>query len=169
LNNDSWFITWITSWDVTTALGYTPYNSSNPSGYITSSDIPTDVSDFNNDAGYLTSSTWVTTFNWSSWAITYTAPVTSVNWQTWAVSLTIPTISTITVTLTSAWWNNNTQTVTATGVTANNTVIVAPDPASITDYTSAGIYCSAQGSNSLTFTCDTEPSVDIDVNVVILG
>lgn len=33
LNNDSGFITWITSWDVTTALWYTPYDSSNPSGY----------------------------------------------------------------------------------------------------------------------------------------
>ena len=31
------YITGITSGDVTTALGYTPYNSSNPDGYITSS------------------------------------------------------------------------------------------------------------------------------------
>jgi hypothetical protein len=31
------YITGITSGDVTTALGYTPYNSSNPSGYITNS------------------------------------------------------------------------------------------------------------------------------------
>lgn len=31
------YITGITSSDVTTALGYTPYNASNPSGYITSS------------------------------------------------------------------------------------------------------------------------------------
>lgn len=41
LTNDSGFITGITSSDVTTALGYTPYNASNPSGYITSSDLPT--------------------------------------------------------------------------------------------------------------------------------
>lgn len=33
------YITGIASGDVTTALGYTPYNSSNPSGYITSSAI----------------------------------------------------------------------------------------------------------------------------------
>lgn len=33
LTNDSGYITGITSSDVTTALGYTPYNSSNPSGY----------------------------------------------------------------------------------------------------------------------------------------
>lgn len=36
LTNGAGFITGITSSDVTTALGYTPYNSSNPSGYITS-------------------------------------------------------------------------------------------------------------------------------------
>ena len=35
LTNDDGFITGITSSDVTTALGYTPYNSTNPSGYIT--------------------------------------------------------------------------------------------------------------------------------------
>lgn len=35
LNNDSGFITWITSSDVTTALWYTPYNSTNPAGYTT--------------------------------------------------------------------------------------------------------------------------------------
>jgi hypothetical protein len=33
LTNDSGYITGITSSDVTTALGYTPYDSSNPSGY----------------------------------------------------------------------------------------------------------------------------------------
>lgn len=41
LTNDSGFITGITSSDVTTALGYTPYSASNPNGYITSSDLPT--------------------------------------------------------------------------------------------------------------------------------
>ena len=41
LVNNAGYITGITSSDVTTALGYTPYNSTNPSGYITSSDLPT--------------------------------------------------------------------------------------------------------------------------------
>lgn len=36
-NNDSGYITGINSSDVTTALGYTPYNSTNPDGFITSS------------------------------------------------------------------------------------------------------------------------------------
>lgn len=35
--NNKGYITGITSSDVTTALGYTPYNSTNPNGYITSS------------------------------------------------------------------------------------------------------------------------------------
>lgn len=37
LTNNAGYITGITSSDVTTALGYTPYDSANPSGYITSS------------------------------------------------------------------------------------------------------------------------------------
>ena len=35
LSNGAWFITGITSGDVTTALGYTPYNATNPNGYTT--------------------------------------------------------------------------------------------------------------------------------------
>lgn len=81
----------------------------------------------------------------------------------------LPKQSTLTVTLASESWSNNEITVTATWVSASNTVIVAPYPASMTDYTSWWIYCSSQGSNSLTFVCDTEPTADIDVNVVILG
>lgn len=41
LTNDSGFITGITSNDVKTALGYTPYNSTNPDNFITSADLPT--------------------------------------------------------------------------------------------------------------------------------
>lgn len=73
LTNDSGFITGITSSDVTTALGYTPYNSTNPSGYqanvietvkvnntaLTPSSkavnitVPTKVSDLTNDSGFI--------------------------------------------------------------------------------------------------------------------
>jgi hypothetical protein len=35
LTNDAWYITWIDSTDVTTALWYTPYDSSNPDWYLT--------------------------------------------------------------------------------------------------------------------------------------
>lgn len=43
LTNDSGYITGITSSDVTTALGYTPYDSSNPSGYTTNTGTVTSV------------------------------------------------------------------------------------------------------------------------------
>jgi len=176
LNNDSWFITWITSWDVTTALGYTPYDSSNPSGYTSNTwDVvwPWSSTDWHlavfdwatwkliKDGGSVP--TWVPSW-WTDWQV-----LSKVSWNIDWASLTIPSISTITVTLASANWSNNEITVTATWVTASNTVIVSPDPSSITDYTDAKIYCSAQGTDSLTFTCDTEPSNDIDVNIVILG
>lgn len=74
----------------------------------------------------------------------------------------------LTITLTASGWSNNTQTVTATGVDSSSVVIVTPAPASISDYTSAGIYCSAQGTNTLTFTCATVPTSAITVNVLIV-
>lgn len=43
LTNDSGFITGITSTDVTTALGYTPYNSSNPNGYTSNAGTVTSI------------------------------------------------------------------------------------------------------------------------------
>lgn len=73
-----------------------------------------------------------------------------------------------TITLTSAGWSSNTQTVNVTGITATGVVLVSPDPTDQADYTSAGILCTAQAAGTLTFTCDTVPSGDIDVNVVML-
>ncbi len=77
-------------------------------------------------------------------------------------------VTTRTVTLSSANWTNDMQVVSCQGVTASNTVIVGPTPASGTDYGAAGIICTAQAANSLTFTCDTTPSANIDVNVIIM-
>lgn len=48
--NDSGYITGITSTDVTTALGYTPYNSSNPSGYTSNVGTVTSVNNTSPDA-----------------------------------------------------------------------------------------------------------------------
>lgn len=75
---------------------------------------------------------------------------------------------TVTVTLPSASWSGGVQTVTASGVTASNIVFVSPAPASFLAYAEAQIYCSAQGANSLTFTCQAVPSSDLTVNAVIL-
>lgn len=74
-----------------------------------------------------------------------------------------------TVTLAVADWSSNAQTVSVQGVSSSNTVLVAPAPSSNADYVSAGILCTAQATNSLTFTCQTVPSNAITVNVVILG
>ncbi len=73
-----------------------------------------------------------------------------------------------TITLTSAGWSSNTQTVTVNGVTSSSIVWVSPAPADTANYVSAGIICSAQGTDSLTFTCTTTPSAAIDVVVVAM-
>lgn len=94
--------------------------------------------------------------------------LTNVSWTpTWANPTWWST--TLTVTLASANWSNKSITVTATGVTVSNTVIVSPAPANINDYATNSVYCSAQGSGTLTFSCNTEPTVDIDVNVLIMS
>ena len=79
--------------------------------------------------------------------------------------------STLTVSLAVASWNttNKTISVTASGVTASNLVLVSPAPASTAVYSAAGVYCSAQASNSLTFTCSSIPTAAVTVNVVILS
>lgn len=74
----------------------------------------------------------------------------------------------LTLSLTVAWWTNKTQTVTATGVTATNTVIVSPSPSDIDKYAQYGIVCTSQGTDSLTFTCKTVPTEAISVGVVVL-
>ena len=73
-----------------------------------------------------------------------------------------------TATLSTSGWSGNSQTVNVTGVTASNNVIVAPAPASQTDYTNAGVKCTAQGAGTLTFTCDTTPTSALTVNVLII-
>lgn len=73
-----------------------------------------------------------------------------------------------TVTLAVADWSNNEQTVTVSGVKADSVVFVSPAPASASDYASAGILCTAQAADSLTFTCTTTPSNAINVNVVCM-
>lgn len=74
-----------------------------------------------------------------------------------------------TITLNSANWSSNSQTVTVTGASASNIIIVSPTPASYEAYGEAGVRCSAQASNSLTFTCTDTPSANLTVNAVILG
>ena len=72
-----------------------------------------------------------------------------------------------TATLAAADWVSGEQTVTGvSGVTSSNIVFVSPAPTSASDYASAGVLCTAQGTESLTFTCTSTPANDITVNVV---
>ena len=77
------------------------------------------------------------------------------------------TYTQLTVTLTVAGWSDNSQTITVSGVTANNAVIISPAPSSYLSYGEFGVYCSAQATNSLTFTCDSTPDVALTVNIFI--
>ena len=77
------------------------------------------------------------------------------------------TYTQIEITLTVAGWSGNSQTVTVSGVTANNAVIISPAPSSYLSYGEFGVYCSAQATNSLTFACDSTPDVALTVNIFI--
>ena len=208
LTNGAWFITGITSWDVTTALWYTPANDSSvvkltgnqtvawTKTFSTSPVVPSKTADATNTwtaiateaqvykkQDTLVSWTNIKTVNSNSllgsgnislnefnpwWTATtgYVVTKTAGGYE-WAAPSGWST--TTTCTLTSAWWSSNSQTVSVIGVTASNTVIVSPAPADIADYADKWVYCSAQGSGTLTFGCDTAPSGDIVVNVLIMS
>lgn len=74
-----------------------------------------------------------------------------------------------TVTLDTSGWSNKTQTVTVSGVTASNTVIISPNADSQAEYIDCTVVCTTQSSNSLTFTCETVPSVSLKVNIAIFS
>lgn len=78
----------------------------------------------------------------------------------------------VSVTLAAASWDSaaKTQTVTVTGVSATETAqMITPTPAlaSRTAYYDAGILCTGQAADSLTFTANTIPTADLTVYVVI--
>lgn len=78
-------------------------------------------------------------------------------------------VKALTVSLTVAGWTSSlTQTVTATGVTAAGNVIVSPAPASLDAYSSAGVRCTAQAANVLTFQCKKKPTEALMVEVLCL-
>ena len=74
-----------------------------------------------------------------------------------------------TVTVDKDDWNGSTQTVSVADVTANSSVLVCPIPADQTSALGFGVYCSGQGAGTLTFTCVTTPTVDIQYNVMVVG
>lgn len=75
-----------------------------------------------------------------------------------------------TVTLTTAGWGTSTkqQTVNITGMSAVKVCIVSPAPASFVAYGEAQVRATAQGSGTLTFTCEDIPSAELTVIVTML-
>ena len=72
-----------------------------------------------------------------------------------------------TVTIAIADWNGGTTcTKTISGLTATSVVWVAPDNASQSDYLTAGVYASAQTTDTITFTATTTPTSALTVNVI---
>lgn len=170
-----------------TELGKIDINSTETSIYAPT--IPAAVSAFTNDAGYLTSytetdpiftasaaygisSSDITNWNGKQASLVSGTNIKTVNNNSLLGSgdVSIPTISktSTTASLTAAGWSNDSQTATVQGVTSSADVIISPANASKDDYVNAGIWCSAQGTNSLTFTCENIPSSAITVNVLIL-
>lgn len=89
-------------------------------------------------------------------------------WSTWKqINTNIP--QALTATLTVAGWSNKAQTVSVAGVTANSIVTVTYAPASHDAWLDAGVYCSAQGAGTLTFTCESVPSAALTANIVIIA
>ena len=101
----------------------------------------------------------VTTEKLADRAVTY-GKTAGVQQQHTAVTASLPA---------EGWSKENTITVTANGVTEDNTVLVAPAPDSYKAYAEAGIYCSGQGDNSLSFTAEDKPNQELTVNVMILN
>lgn len=76
--------------------------------------------------------------------------------------------TTVSATLTVAGWSNNTQTVSVTGVTASSNLVITAAPASYIAYAEAGVRCTAQGSDTLTFACEETPTQALTANVLIV-
>lgn len=76
------------------------------------------------------------------------------------------------ITLTAAGWDSGakTQTVTVAGVLADESkqlIMAMPAATSQAAYIKAGILCTGQGANTLTFTAETEPTENLTVYVTV--
>lgn len=73
-----------------------------------------------------------------------------------------------TLTLTSSLWSNNLIDISVTDMTSSATVWVSPSPtiSNVDAYMASRVFCSAQGSGTLTFSCVNTPTTNINVDVV---
>lgn len=77
---------------------------------------------------------------------------------------------TIAATLTASGWSSNSQTVTVDGISADadgQLIIPVPDEDSADAYYNAGVQCVSQAANSLTFSCESVPSDDLEIYVMV--
>lgn len=92
-------------------------------------------------------------------------------WATYEHVPLAPMATSVAVTLTASGWSSSkTQTVTVTGVLADETKqLITPTPAASSQaaYYNAGIRCTGQAADSLTFTAKTIPTADLTVYVTI--
>lgn len=75
----------------------------------------------------------------------------------------------VTITLSASNWVDNTQDVTVVNMNDTKSVIVQATDESLEAYGDAGIKCTAQTTNTLTFICETVPDGDLTVNILHMG
>lgn len=97
--------------------------------------------------------------------------VTDTEKTTWSGKADKPSLTT--ATLTTSGWSSNSQTVTVTGVLADSSKqaidVVPANKASADAWAAAGVWCTGQGANSLTFTCESVPTAAISLNIRMQG
>lgn len=118
------------------------------------------------------------TGTWKEWVQVYTSfnkptpdeiGAAAANHSHTPASIGAVAMKTATASLSASGWSNNQQTVSVSGVNANNVVIVTAAPASYEHYNECAVRCSAQGNGTLTFTCTDKPTAALTANVLILS
>lgn len=74
-----------------------------------------------------------------------------------------------TVTLAGGGWADKQQTVSVAGVAGDKHMVVTPAAASYVAYAESMVRCVSQAEGGLTFRCEDVPSMDLTVNILIVG
>ena len=124
--------------------------------------IPTQISQLDNDAGYINEETDPTV---PSWAKSPNKPMYTASEVGAASKLKV-----IKVVLEMGKWSDNSQNIVVDGVSSDeDQQLIQPIPFSVDqdEYINSVIICKSQSINSLTFSCEEVPSKDINVYVVV--
>lgn len=74
-----------------------------------------------------------------------------------------------TATLSASGWDSKEQTVTVSGITTSQNLVIAPAPESYVAYGESMVRCVTQAADSLTFQCEDVPTASLTVNILIVG